>query len=119
MIRRPPRSTLFPYTTLFRSSGGEERCQRCRGRVYGDAATEHALRDEQERRAAGATVLAPRASGFDRRAHSEHQPPARTVGRVRTSRAAIGAGVAAGAVGTPGREDARLPALVRRCTQDL
>src|SRR2546426_5951669 len=23
MIRRPPRSTLFPYTTLFRSSGPE------------------------------------------------------------------------------------------------
>src|SRR3989441_10190701 len=23
MIRRPPRSTLFPYTTLFRSDGGE------------------------------------------------------------------------------------------------
>src|SRR3712207_7354728 len=23
MIRRPPRSTLFPYTTLFRSSTGE------------------------------------------------------------------------------------------------
>src|SRR3712207_7757972 len=23
MIRRPPRSTLFPYTTLFRSIGGE------------------------------------------------------------------------------------------------
>src|SRR3712207_8495288 len=23
MIRRPPRSTLFPYTTLFRSQGGE------------------------------------------------------------------------------------------------
>src|SRR5690242_21528493 len=22
MIRRPPRSTLFPYTTLFRSAGG-------------------------------------------------------------------------------------------------
>src|SRR5690348_18331148 len=26
MIRRPPRSTLFPYTTLFRS--GAERCAR-------------------------------------------------------------------------------------------
>src|SRR5436853_2917298 len=30
MIRRPPRSTLFPYTTLFRSSAtaesGRERC---------------------------------------------------------------------------------------------
>src|SRR5256886_15381971 len=24
MIRRPPRSTLFPYTTLFRSRGGPE-----------------------------------------------------------------------------------------------
>src|SRR3989475_6303931 len=24
MIRRPPRSTLFPYTTLFRSKGREE-----------------------------------------------------------------------------------------------
>src|SRR5256885_3926474 len=24
MIRRPPRSTLFPYTTLFRSLGAEE-----------------------------------------------------------------------------------------------
>src|SRR2546422_2314635 len=25
MIRRPPRSTLFPYTTLFRSNGNPER----------------------------------------------------------------------------------------------
>src|SRR6266571_3487345 len=25
MIRRPPRSTLFPYTTLFRSGGGPHR----------------------------------------------------------------------------------------------
>src|SRR3712207_8198587 len=25
MIRRPPRSTLFPYTTLFRSLGGHAR----------------------------------------------------------------------------------------------
>src|SRR3712207_6876293 len=31
MIRRPPRSTLFPYTTLFRSAGG--RPVRLRGRV--------------------------------------------------------------------------------------
>src|SRR5258707_9280931 len=26
MIRRPPRSTLFPYTTLFRSSKGPSEC---------------------------------------------------------------------------------------------
>src|SRR3712207_7478207 len=28
MIRRPPRSTLFPYTTLFRSSWRSRRCPR-------------------------------------------------------------------------------------------
>src|SRR2546429_765311 len=28
MIRRPPRSTLFPYTTLFRSQGLAVRCNR-------------------------------------------------------------------------------------------
>src|SRR2546428_10237128 len=27
MIRRPPRSTLFPYTTLFRSSAGTLDCE--------------------------------------------------------------------------------------------
>src|SRR5258708_11685867 len=27
MIRRPPRSTLFPYTTLFRSKAQEEKAQ--------------------------------------------------------------------------------------------
>src|SRR3712207_7616999 len=35
MIRRPPRSTLFPYTTLFRSStclAGGDRRRRGRGR---------------------------------------------------------------------------------------
>src|SRR2546426_2169987 len=31
MIRRPPRSTLFPYTTLFRSPGGARRAPRRRG----------------------------------------------------------------------------------------
>src|SRR5256885_15901566 len=28
MIRRPPRSTLFPYTTLFRSAETRDDCQR-------------------------------------------------------------------------------------------
>src|SRR3712207_8836332 len=31
MIRRPPRSTLFPYTTLFRSLRGEQPAPRPRG----------------------------------------------------------------------------------------
>src|SRR5690349_23703222 len=33
MIRRPPRSTLFPYTTLFRSLPTDPRHGRPRGRV--------------------------------------------------------------------------------------
>src|SRR2546426_5386407 len=32
MIRRPPRSTLFPYTTLFRSSGLDQKGQDDRSR---------------------------------------------------------------------------------------
>src|SRR2546427_5021583 len=31
MIRRPPRSTLFPYTTLFRSSAGRKERARSGG----------------------------------------------------------------------------------------
>src|SRR2546429_8624707 len=41
MIRRPPRSTLFPYTTLFRSLGGkcgaceyQKLCGGCRARAF-------------------------------------------------------------------------------------
>src|SRR2546425_7637942 len=33
MIRRPPRSTLFPYTTLFRSEGGKPMAQTVRALV--------------------------------------------------------------------------------------
>src|SRR6266581_5186414 len=33
MIRRPPRSTLFPYTTLFRTRGGGEACSRASARA--------------------------------------------------------------------------------------
>src|SRR3989449_3541693 len=38
MIRRPPRSTLFPYTTLFRSGpGGSRVVRRLVGRAVGAA----------------------------------------------------------------------------------
>src|SRR3712207_7765680 len=58
MIRRPPRSTLFPYTTLFRSrrrpaAGG----QRPRARVRGEEAQDR--RGRQARRP-------PRQQGRDR-----------------------------------------------------
>src|SRR3712207_7235676 len=55
MIRRPPRSTLFPYTTLFRSWTHAERAQeeraRRRGRdeVHDDGHGRARLRRERER----------------------------------------------------------------------
>src|SRR3712207_7895831 len=50
MIRRPPRSTLFPYTTLFRSPAdphpeqqdGEQERREQRGQADGAAARTHA-----------------------------------------------------------------------------
>src|SRR2546430_2732577 len=70
MIRRPPRSTLFPYTTLFRSQEGRERSPRlaqvhvaatgaraapsqlteAEGADQGDHATHHPGRERQARR---------------------------------------------------------------------
>src|SRR3712207_8775375 len=42
MIRRPPRSTLFPYTTLFRSRlTGEEYVDAQRARIFGSPNTTH------------------------------------------------------------------------------
>src|SRR3712207_7267814 len=60
MIRRPPRSTLFPYTTLFRSGErhGHERADGCRRRelaglegeqglcIGREQAADHAAREE-------------------------------------------------------------------------
>src|SRR5438309_7165353 len=44
MIRRSPRSTLFPYTTLFRSLLGAEHEQDLRVAGVGRLAAEHQLR---------------------------------------------------------------------------
>src|SRR3712207_8692261 len=62
MIRRPPRSTLFPYTTLFRSDGVDVRCAPVavaadendsvarRSRRAGDLAAELAVEDRKRTR---------------------------------------------------------------------
>src|SRR5258707_7815095 len=60
MIRRPPRSTLFPYTTLFRSHfagrHGRHRCERrghqrerrqSAGRLYEVSRSQPAVRSEE------------------------------------------------------------------------
>src|SRR6266516_7444397 len=63
MIRRPPRSTLFPYTTLFRSRGAVARRDRPSGRARGDSG----------RRSGSARVM---------EAHAEHPPVANVSSRV-------------------------------------
>src|SRR2546430_8065110 len=61
MIRRPPRSTLFPYTTLFRSFGVRPRAAARRGR-----------RADQERAVSVSLLASPR----DGRAHTRVRVPA-------------------------------------------
>src|SRR3712207_8031856 len=51
MIRRPPRSTLFPYTTLFRSRGADDPEARVDDRV------DRVVRVELHRRRPGVEVL--------------------------------------------------------------
>src|SRR5690349_24173690 len=68
MIRRPPRSTLFPYTTLFRSAGP-------RGRARDGRARARRHRDRAERRHRQPDVL-PRGG---------HAPPRRQLPRDRKS----------------------------------
>src|SRR5688572_32050168 len=45
MIRRPPRSTLFPYTTLFRSAVGVRQVLR-REHLLGGAFGDHPIRQQ-------------------------------------------------------------------------
>src|ERR1035441_3870350 len=86
MIRRPPRSTLFPYTTLFRSAGVGDRDERRVGRP-GEAvfrpgvelAGEHLT--AQDVLVVGRVFLDVQASQFDR--------PSRAQGRA-GERAAAG-----------------------------
>src|SRR3989475_1505092 len=65
MIRRPPRSTLFPYTTLFRSRGARRRARRheARAAAGGDAGC-------------GALALLRGAGAHPRRAAHRERPPA-------------------------------------------
>src|SRR3989454_1323624 len=85
MIRRPPRSTLFPYTTLFRS-------HRLRRPERGEALQRHAgVRSEQARQPAlhpRARPQAPGPRGADRRGRGApgidpHEPPAALAAPVR------------------------------------
>src|SRR3712207_7258816 len=60
MIRRPPRSTLFPYTTLFRSQrGAHDRQQRIDSLtpIVGEAGREQRFRDRLDTRDGNRTIV--------------------------------------------------------------
>src|SRR3712207_7403189 len=63
MIRRPPRSTLFPYTTLFRSRSGRDRAPELRLRAGDRGGRAHA---------GAAARRARRGLAYARRAPSDH-----------------------------------------------
>src|SRR2546430_12475282 len=89
MIRRPPRSTLFPYTTLFRSHRDEAAARLDPSRVVGDG------RDRRRRRAD---------DGLDRRSEehtSELQSQSNIVCRLLLEKKKITiAGITAGVIVT-------------------
>src|SRR5690348_17372920 len=65
MTRRPPRSTLFPYTTLFRSSSGRDG----RGAWRAAATTAHAAK----RKSAKAASAPPRYHSANRRSGADRK----------------------------------------------
>src|SRR2546430_7596113 len=74
MIRRPPRSTLFPYTTLFRSieiDPGKEEALRKLGEgilyVIGDATTSDVLQRARAEAARGLIACMPADKDKDRK----------------------------------------------------
>src|SRR2546426_2518936 len=67
MIRRPPRSTLFPYTTLFRSD-----CARGAAPRHGDRAGRGGRSVGPHGNAPGARALRVRRAGGAQRRSEEH-----------------------------------------------
>src|SRR5258708_21331702 len=72
MIRRPPRSTLFPYTTLFRSHRGRRALRRLRHRDQG-AEGQHRGAEPPARPVQGAAGGAAREDRKSTRLNSSHQ----------------------------------------------
>src|SRR2546430_16296405 len=85
MIRRPPRSTLFPYTTLFRSARGH-RLLADREREPGGEERHERRGDEGDRVGAGPLVDPPRERRAERGADlvREEDPAAELADRVAT-----------------------------------
>src|SRR5258706_9061769 len=66
MIRRPPRSTLFPYTTLFRSLVGPHRRRRAGAGGMSAQSTGTGIHGRDQLEARGESQRAPAARDGDR-----------------------------------------------------
>src|SRR5258708_26663771 len=66
MIRRPPRSTLFPYTTLFRSPASERE-------LFSTAASTTVAPEAPRKGATSALTITARADRKSTRLNSSHQ----------------------------------------------
>src|SRR5256885_7554389 len=67
MIRRPPRSTLFPYTTLFRSGVGGAVADQDDGRVQRGPSRRQLCRSDNSNRGAGVAFSRGRVTNGDRK----------------------------------------------------
>src|SRR3712207_8963487 len=83
MIRRPPRSTLFPYTTLFRSHGSDEECS-----LQQERDRERDLRADQEERDVHRVRCEEHREGAAE-GHDEHDAEDRKSTRLNSSHANI------------------------------
>src|SRR5256885_8539831 len=85
MIRRPPRSTLFPYTTLFRSSTASTRATGTGGRYPGTALRSSSIRVPRSSTHHGYSHVSPSSTSPTRRSEehtSELQSPCNLVCRL-------------------------------------
>src|SRR2546422_7397339 len=91
MIRRPPRSTLFPYTTLFRSQIAADARLRGRGEILRLDRRDLVEPARGERQVGGRVGGQPRAGSFDADAppllarRAEQQPQDRKSTRLNSS----------------------------------
>src|SRR2546426_5096416 len=91
MIRRPPRSTLFPYTTLFRSGAGRDRrAVAPRGAQLRDEVRGDRRRAEGGRRGRGAAGAGERG----RRGVMRHRAKGRQLSRTASHKKALLANLA-------------------------
>src|SRR3712207_9539768 len=72
MIRRPPRSTLFPYTTLFRSRALEHRVEHRLGEPTGEGVLLARVVATEQRRPCVVSVLGPVREARPRSRKVEH-----------------------------------------------